>query len=403
MILNIQSVSRLKRVIQIIIFLLLLVGCASIRIDHGGIGIVPCKEGPIPQLLDENFKLPGTLLIDVPIESRIIALNGEDHASKTIFQYPKVNSDQLSIYELSPDGKWIVLLIQDRDFTSSPPRLFLVSNSGEVVERKLDLFVPQSLKKTNRYFWMDMGWLNDKLLKVYIANDEHDHAVVFLDPFTGQWRASSFQIPDQKHGTGELIAPDFSHILYVNNQNDIALYDFQKESVLWENESKNLVFSADRNPSLKWAKWTRNGQLLVVPVSKGPERFGVEILTNVGTVFRKYENENYVVGLSWSHNLKLLANHITDQLTNDPRIDIYDTDSQILQRSCLLTGLADPLMNLRAENIVWSPDDRFLIYGFRKIDGIRNGLVLQNLYSGERRLIDLNKNIDLIGWSSLSW
>lgn len=397
-----HGISFLGRVLRIITLLSMVVSCDMTKMTQEGLEPVPCKGQTIPQLLDENFKFPGTLLLDVPIDRSIVALNGENHTAKTIFQYPDVEWDRLSLFELSPDGKWIALLLQDQSPTSSPPYLILISNTGKAVDKQLDLFVPPPLITTNKYRWRNLGWLNEKLLRVYM-DDGDTGAVLFLDPFLGQWQPHLFQIPDQEPLTGRLISPDQNHALYVNQKNNLSLYDFQKGRSLWQNESEYLTEIASHNIILLWAQWTADSKYLAAPVSIGAERFGVEILTQEGVIFRKYLLDNELIGLSWSHNQKFTANHVTDPVSNDPKIVIYNIDSQSLQQNCLLQGLASPLQNLYAKNIVWSPDDRFIIYGFRKPDGIRNGLILQNLNSGERRLIDLNKNIYLIGWSSLEW
>ena len=407
-----MKVIRISRLF--LLFLVLLTGMATscIQSKERSPSFIPCNNGTKPMPLDQATKLPGSLLFTTRQRTEIFALDGETH--EIISLATPISPEQtFRTAVLTPDGNSLVIS-QIHSQVEKELMVQLVSSDGSTKVQTAS-FEERFVETKSNFSWNPTLWINESLLQGYISsgNYEEPGINILFDPFQGKWinLTQIFDIPDAAQESGFSISPDLSRVLYVDDQFHLVLYDQSAKHTLWEYTEYDGINPDLQSVSLREAAWSQDGTMLATPISiKSSLIPGIMILNKDGKVVNLLPTGVRSFGLSWSHNQLFIAFFENRCTTLDcignliPVIRLYSVKDSLVYDQCLLAGETVPVANIQNQKIVWSPDDRFIAYGFWSSTSYQNGIIIQELGKEQVKAFAVDgKDLIFLGWSEYSW
>lgn len=402
-------ITRLIRTIVVLIVIMSMnSGCSQ---EKNGATVQSCKNGLDPLSLDKDFKFPGVLLFSSQQGREFFSLDGETHEITILTDLISL-PDPYQISPLSPDGKSLVI---SQFHTDQEKQLLvqLISYDGATEIRKTN--VEGFFAGSNFIIsWNPIIWINNSLLHGSIFTTEEEPSVnTLFDPFLLEWKntTASFDIRNFAPGSGYSISPDLSKIMYVNDQYQLVLYDPIVKQVIWEYLDYDGINPDMNSTYLREATWSGNGTMLATPISnKDGATPGILILNKDGKIINFAYFGSRPFGLSWSHNQKYVSffenrcKNLDCLENNIPVIRLYRVEDSLVHDLCLFAEENSPIANIRNQRIVWSPDDRFIAYGFWNHNSSHNGVIIQKLDDEQVRVFVVEgKDLTLLGWSAYKW
>jgi hypothetical protein len=376
-------------------------------------GFVNCDNGTQPALLDQEFKFPGDLLFMKRDRSDILALNGETHEFTSIFRLPQDGDYDMA--PLSRDGKNLVISFR-KPSDKKTLALILLSSRGAIEHKKIPL--PSLEQNSNKsYSWSVVDWVNDEYMQGSLFEDgnigDELSEIFLLDPYQLKWKTLSEMNNNlnKAQDSGFSISPDFEKIIYVNQQYQLILSNSIQNKTLWEYSDYDGIFPRLTSPTLSDAVWSRDGQMLALPITeKGSST--LLIFNKNGRIINSLNfGNNYQFGLNWSEDDQFISfyeNRCVPANCADKVIPVIRImsikDSSVKD----LRSLADdivPTGGVINDRIIWSPDQKFLVYTLWSGSyPPQNSVILQKVGDSRVRMIKMdNDAMVLLGWSKYHW
>jgi len=293
----------------------------------------------------------------------------------------------ISGVSISPNGKWLALHSTEYE----RQYMWFLSSDGQVFS------IPW-----NSIWFKEFEWLNN----TQIVLRDKSHAIYILNPFTGQIDKFVFNLPDfisdpfptplWPYFRYIVPSPDLSKVAYLRNSvegvdyDGLSLWDNQKNSTLW-----NRFFSDALRVRPEWSSDSQS--LAVAWNMSNSHKIGEEYQYEVSVIdqngrerqitnFSSYFAQTLIWRLSWSPDQHFIAMWLdTPAIENErsaPQLFLLDTKTKQIVDLCV-QGPPDG-----TSPIVWSPDSKFLAFGFK-------GVTIVNITDFTSTVLEIG---DPIGW-----
>jgi len=396
--------------VPLILFtMVILTSCSNRSVDIDS--FKNCNNGTHPTPIDQGYKFPGDLLFARSDGSEILALNGETHELTSVLHMP---SDRFyDVSPLSQDGKTLVISFHEPDDVENLS-IILLSNLGSVEHNVVSL--PTLWKDRSKIAsWSSSDWVNDRYLQGSLyeeggTGDELWEALLF-DPYELKWKTMSKinSSLNQAQGSGFSISPDLTKILYVDDKYHLILYDLIQNETLWEYDDYDGVVPSLMSPTLSDAIWSKDGEILALPITSEDRTPTLLILGKDGRIINSFDFANHQHGYSWSENNQILSFYedrcnSTDCIDTKPTILAMNIKNGSLKDLCSLPNVTVPIGGIANNRITWSPDQQFLAYTYWSGSTSQDGIILQKIKDSQLRMIEIdNDTMVLLGWSEYHW
>lgn len=350
---------------------------------------------------------------DFGINGTLLFQDGEGMGLYTLGGTPYRQTRQLVdatqeavVLGFSPSGHWLAYVTVQRVPERSPgmetPTMVLLSDTGERIERLIDLSAYQDVLKEccpfNDRFGVWYGyWLNDQLLYVEIhSSDSTASGMVsalptIYDPFTETWYQWFEELPDRYeigavrikgHEIG--LSPDLSRVLYPVRSGGITLRDIPDKREIWSDSGFELY----KGEFIRWSQDSQHVALANFLIK--PPKTSLLIISREGNVLRivngTYPSAEFqLIGMNWSPDGRYLAIIGWSETTN---LYLFDTYTSRYQYYCP--------MKVKNEWIpypIWSPDSAWIALSAN----VDTPLYVMNVPTG--KLYELLDNAIVKAWS----
>mgnify|MGYP001465320900 CR=1 FL=1 len=366
--------------------------------------IPTCLNSDRPLLFTDLPEIQGTLFYTYGNGDDLYTLNGSPPQIQRVL--PIIPN--LDALEFSPDGQWLVGFEQDPEPLSMNKYSFqLVSKSGKVFPKSLDISDVTDLihrKGATTYFlqhWY-FEWINPRILKVYLGYGENrpsEYVSKYYDIQDEAWWEALLQnLPDWDNDFGwSQVSPDLTHVLYLDRNGQIVLYDLENKNELWTRDAGGF------NPFISSAQWNTDSQRVAFRTST--EQTIIQITSRNGDNYSKAKEISFTSeskdlfmvpdNFIWSPEGRYLAisGRISDtQGLQRPSLYLYDTENDAYVFRC---AMGDPVDHVNALSILFSPDGSHIASSFEKYNNMPfylYDLTRQSVYQIEEG------NAGAIGW-----
>lgn len=366
-----------------------------------------CTNPESPQPITNLQEIAGEIILLNSANSQLYTFGGFPPAiSKKQF-----SGDEIDKIDVSPD--WESMLAykkQPHQIEPDESTFFVLSKneSKEIVQihlLEMSNFVRKQLAPTYSFQTWSLSWVNNQVIRIDATYSETPsmgfplHVYNYYDLKAKTWWTEVLdEIPNRERFAWTDSSPDLHYVLYVTNDNHLALWDHALAKVIWEEP----YISSYQTRLI--TQWSPDGRF--VAIGGLPE---IRILT-VNDLTVKIIHPDLISNqakdffpdgsIQWSPDSHFLAIMATEQDINEniwqPILYIYNVYQEEMIFQCPLLNQKDTAPD---KELLWSPDGKFLIQ-----KGKENHFGPTRLYSIADRLVFqfLQNELIALDWSKFN-
>lgn len=366
-----------------------------------------CANPKSPQLITNLQEIVGEIILLNSANSQLYTFGG---FPPTIFK-TQFSGEEIDKIEVSPDWEsMIVYKKQPHQIESDKSTFFVLSKKESKQVVQIDLleisnFVRAELAPTYSFQTWSLSWITNQIIRIDATYSETPsmgfplHVYNYYDLKAKTWWTDALEeIPNREKFSWSDTSPDLHYLLYVTNDNHMALWDHKLAKVIWEDP---YIYSYQTQLITQWSpdsKYVALGGLPGVRILAMDDLTAVTIHPAQSSIANKVTFTDGAV--QWSPDSHFLAIMATEQDINkntwQPFLYIFNAYQGEMIFQCPLLNQKDTGPN---KELLWSPDGKFLIQ-----KGKENHFGPTRLYSISDRLVFEIPQIELIAleWSKFN-